>query len=600
MTHSDSSVPAPTSTPTSDFTEANPNILVVDDNPDNLRLLITVLTEKNYRVRPVTKGALAIRAAQLEPPDVILLDIRMPEMDGYEVCRQLKANQRTQSVPVIFLTVLDDVIDIVKGFELGGVDYITKPVKTGELLIRLENQVQLRSLQRQLLKQNQQLQQSLKQQKAIASLLKESEEKFSTTFHNSPLPVTITSVPDGRFLDINRAYIEQSGYSAEELIGKSVRELDIWVDLDDRVRLYQQLQTQNYVHGFETRHRVKSGKVLEIILFLDFIWLNGQPYLLTTGEDITQRKQAERSLEARTQELSEALNTLKTTQADLIRAAKMAALGNLVAGVAHEINTPVGTAIMTASTLENASRSITAEIAAGAIKRSSFENYVEVASECSHLILSNLQRAGELIQSFKQIAVDQSSLQQRRFRLKPYLQEVITNLTPQIKEGPHHITLTGKDNIEMHSYPGAIAQIITNLVINSLTHAYPDGRSGHLSLAIERTERTDTRAIKQPTEDLTESYTQSYTQSPEEYVTLRYSDDGCGISPAAQQRIFEPFYTTARDRGGSGLGLHLVYNLVTQKLKGTIQVFSPIPTQSTSATPGTQFIVTLPIEMASE
>ncbi|MEL7227913.1 MAG: response regulator, partial [Cyanobacteria bacterium J06576_12] len=109
-------------------------ILVIDDNPDNLRLLMTVLTAQNYRVRPVTQGALALTAAQLDPPDLILLDIRMPEMDGYEVCRQMKADPRTCDIPIVFLTVLDDVVDIVKGFELGGVDYITKPVRTGELL----------------------------------------------------------------------------------------------------------------------------------------------------------------------------------------------------------------------------------------------------------------------------------------------------------------------------------------------------------------------------------------------------------------------------------------------------------------------------------
>ncbi|MEL6556442.1 MAG: PAS domain-containing sensor histidine kinase, partial [Cyanobacteria bacterium J06621_11] len=404
-------------------------------------------------------------------------------------------------------------------------------------------------------------------EQTTAALLKESEEKFSTVFRNSPLPVTITSVPEGRFLNVNRAYIQYSGYTTEELIGKRVQDLDIWVDISDRTRLYELLQTQKYVHGFETQHRIKSGKVVDLMLFLDFVQLQGKPYLLTTGEDISARKWAKEKLEVRTQELSQALETLKTTQSELIRSAKMAALGNLVAGVAHEINTPVGTAIMTASTLENASHEIAAEMAAGAMKRSSFENYLEIATECSHLVVNNLQRAGELIQSFKQVAVDQSSLQKRKFLLKPYLQEVIMNLTPKFKGTAHQITLLGDENIALRSYPGAIAQVVTNLVVNSLTHAYPDGRAGHMVLAIE-----------QQRKDFTEDALKSQPEFSENDVILRYSDDGCGITLDVQNRIFEPFYTTARDRGGSGLGLHLVYNLVTQKLEGTIEVTSVVAT----------------------
>ena len=552
--------------------DAVPDILVVDDNPDNLRLLITVLTAQNYRVRPVTLGPLAITAAQLEPPELILLDIKMPGMNGYEVCRRLKADARTRHVPIIFLTVLDDVVDIVKGFELGGIDYITKPVRTGELLIRIENQVRLQSLRRQLFQQNQQLQRAFIQQKETADLLKESEEKFSTAFQNSPLPITIASFPDSRFVDVIRACMERSCYCGEELVGRRVQDLNIWVDIVDRTRLYNLLRKQSYVHGFETQQRTKSGEILDVVLFLDFVQIGGQSYLITTGQDITERKRAEKRLQARTQELSETLETLRATHSELVRSAKMAALGNLVAGVAHEINTPVGTAIMTASTLKNASREIAKEMSAGELKRSSFEQYLEVAGECSHLVLSNLQRAGELIQSFKQVAVDQSSLQQRRFLLKPYLQEVITNLTPQIKESAHQITLLGEEDISLLTYPGAIAQVVTILVINSLMHAYPDDRAGRLVLSIE--------------------------QVADERVILRYGDDGCGIEVALQNRVFDPFYSTARDRGGSGLGLHLVYNLVTQKLGGTIEIMSSTQADADANT-GTLFIISLPLTVSS-
>jgi PAS domain S-box-containing protein len=541
-----------------------PDILVVDDTPDNLRLLLKVLNDQGYSVRPVMEGASAIAAAQLAPPDLILLDVQMPGMDGYEVCRQLKADPRTRNIPVMFLTVLDDTVDIIKGFDLGGIDYVTKPVRTGELLVRIENQVEQQRLQRQLSEQNQELQRVLEQARQTEMALRETEDRFSISFENSPLPLSLTSIPDGRYLDVNREYIRHTGYSREELLGQQPGKFKFWVDPGDEYKFFRLLKKQGRVDGFQTRLRNKTGRISDVVLFLQVLYLDRAPYALVTAQDVTLRLADERKLVARTQELSIALQTLQETQDQLIRSAKMAALGNMVAGVAHEINTPVGTAITTASTLENATATLRRDVAAGDLKKSSFENYLEIAAECSQLILSNLQRAGELVQSFKQVAVDQSSLKARTLKLKPYLQEVITNLTPTIKKTPHHITLVGSDDITLYSYPGAIAQIVTNLIINSLNHAYPSAtyanRVGHLRITLH--------------------------QQPGE-VIMQYSDDGCGISPADQAQIFEPFFTTARELGGSGLGLHLVYNIVTQKLKGTIN-FASVPGN------GTTFTITLP------
>jgi PAS domain S-box-containing protein len=549
-----------------------PDILVVDDTPDNLRLLLRVLGNQGYSVRPVTQGAMAVAAAQLAPPDLILLDVQMPDMDGYEVCKQLKADSRTRHIPVIFLTVLDDTVDIVKGFDLGGVDYITKPVRTGELLVRIENQIQQQRLQRQLSKQNHALQSVLKQSKQTEIALRETEERFAKSFENSPLPLSLTSIPEGLYLDVNREYLWHTEYSREELLGQRSGAFNFWVQPKDEYRFYKLLKKQGRVDGFETRLRTKTGRICDVVLFLEVLYLSGEPYALIAAQDITLRLADERKLVARTKELSQALQTLQETQAQLIRSAKMAALGNMVAGVAHEINTPVGTAITTASTLENATRTLRADIAAGDLKKSSFENYLETAAECSQLILSNLQRAGELVQSFKQVAVDQSSVKARSLILKPYLQEVITNLTPTIKKTPHRITLVGSDDITLYSYPGAIAQIVTNLIINSLNHAYP---------ACQTTEQTTEQATEQAG-----NLRITLHQQPGQ-VILQYSDDGCGISPAHQAQIFEPFFTTARELGGSGLGLHLVYNIVTQKLNGTIN-FASVPGN------GTTFTITLP------
>jgi predicted ATPase/signal transduction histidine kinase len=269
----------------------------------------------------------------------------------------------------------------------------------------------------------------------------------------------------------------------------------------------------------------------------------------------------EQKVSERTQELSQALEYLQTTQKRLVESEKMAALGSLVAGVAHEINTPVGTSITVASTLADATQTFIKSTEQGQLKRSILNNYLEIAAESTSLILNNLQRAGELIHSFKQVAVDQANLEKRHFGVKSYLEEVLLSLAPKFKKAGHHLTVEGDETITIDSYPGALAQIITNLIVNSLTHAYQPGESGNLQVKV----------LQQNQE-----------------VIIQYSDDGCGIPQENLAKIFNPFFTTARNQGGSGLGLHIVHNLVTQKLQGTIDV---------SSTPnlGTIFIMKFPL-----
>ncbi|GAB4536192.1 MAG: AAA family ATPase [Pleurocapsa sp.] len=269
----------------------------------------------------------------------------------------------------------------------------------------------------------------------------------------------------------------------------------------------------------------------------------------------------EQKVQERTCELSEALEHLQATQEQLIESEKMAALGNLVAGVAHEINTPVGNSVTAASTLAEETRSFFTTVTAGQLKRSTLNNYLDIATEASEIILRNLQRAGELIQSFKQVAVDRTSLEMRTFALKAYLEEILITLEPQLKKTSHRVAVTGDDAIVINSYPGAFAQIVTNLITNSLTHAYPTNQPGHLQLDVRQ-------------------------QS--ERLILEYQDDGCGIPEQHLNSIFEPFFTTKRNCGGSGLGLHIVYNLIVQKLKGTIHVKSQVNL-------GTIFIMTIPL-----
>ena len=268
----------------------------------------------------------------------------------------------------------------------------------------------------------------------------------------------------------------------------------------------------------------------------------------------------EQLVEQRTTELSQALDDLKVTQKKLVESEKMASLGGLVAGVAHEINTPVGIGITAASMLADKITEFFETYKSGQMKRSQLEKFLDTAMQSSSMVLSNLNRAADLIQSFKQIAVDQSSEEQRTFNLKQYLSEVLISLKPTLRTTHHQVEIKGDEAIVLHSYPGALSQIITNLIMNSLTHAYSLEDAGHLVF--------------------------DFKQKGEQII-FEYADDGKGIPKENLSKIFDPFFTTKRGQGGSGLGLHIVYNLVTQKLNATIECESQVGV-------GTKFIIKLP------
>jgi two-component system, NtrC family, sensor kinase len=268
-------------------------------------------------------------------------------------------------------------------------------------------------------------------------------------------------------------------------------------------------------------------------------------------------------LEKKSNDLEQTLTNLSLMQNKLVEAEKMAALGGLVAGVAHEVNTPVGTSITLASTLRDETQLMSTLIETGCLKKSLLKHYLEIATEVSSLILSNLNRAGELVQSFKQVAVDQSSSERRSFKVKEYIQEVILSILPQFKQNLCKVSINGDDAIQIYSYPGALAQVITNFINNSILHAYLPNKIGNISI---------------------------YIQQESDQVIIQYRDDGSGIDPEIFGRIYDPFFTTARDKGGTGLGLHITYNLVTQKLQGSIDCESELGK-------GTIFTVRLPVSI---
>ena len=247
----------------------------------------------------------------------------------------------------------------------------------------------------------------------------------------------------------------------------------------------------------------------------------------------------------RTAELEATNVTLSQAMDQLVQQEKLASLGNLVAGIAHELNTPIGNALTVSTTLLESHRRFAAELAAGQLKRSTLERFVGENDEAAQLIERNLQRAATLITHFKQVAVDQASVRRRRFDLAELVDEVLSTLSPRLKRSPHRIEVAVPTGLQLESYPGPLEQVVTNLIENSLMHAFAPGEAGVLRIDAER--RGDE-------------------------VQLRYQDSGRGIPADLRRRVFDPFFTTRLGQGGSGLGLYLVYNLVNGRLGGSIRL----------------------------
>lgn len=267
-------------------------------------------------------------------------------------------------------------------------------------------------------------------------------------------------------------------------------------------------------------------------------------------ENAVARRRAEGELRASKERAETALADLRDTQRSLIEAEKLAALGGLVAGVAHEVNNPVGISLTVASSLARRCDSFAEEIKGGQLRRVRLEEFIGGSREAAKQLVSNLERAGDLIQSFKQVAVDRSHEQRRQFDLRQSTSQIVASLRPGLKRAQIELVTEVPEHILLDSYPGAYGQVLTNLVLNAANHGFADGRRGTIRLVAQRI--------------------------GEGSVEILFSDDGAGMSEEVQRRAFDPFFTTRRSQGGTGLGLHIVYNIVTRRLGGRITLTSAL------------------------
>ncbi|MDY7020131.1 MAG: PAS domain S-box protein [Cyanobacteriota bacterium] len=274
------------------------DILVVDDKPENIRLLSAMLKDQGYKVRKAIDGEMALEAVKTAIPDLMLLDITMPNMNGYQVCQRLKADSETAEIPVIFISALDEVFDKVKAFAVGGVDYITKPFSEEEVFLRVESQLKIIRLKKELQSKNIQLEQEIRDRVSAEMALRLSEERFAKAFNANPNPITITSLEDGKHLLVNQSFLKVTGYTQAEVEGKTALDLNLWVNLEDRQHLFEVLEKQHSVHNYKFQFCTRSGEVRTALLSAEMIDLSGQDCLLSISDDITERERAELALQA--------------------------------------------------------------------------------------------------------------------------------------------------------------------------------------------------------------------------------------------------------------------------------------------------------------
>ncbi|MBF0108117.1 MAG: PAS domain S-box protein [Magnetococcales bacterium] len=361
--------------------------------------------------------------------------------------------------------------------------------------------------------------------------LRLSEEQKRTIIEKSPFGIVVAD-DAGVILEFNVASEQLFGYTREEILGHPVEDL---VPLEHREIYRTEIgQIQEKVNNplleglpFEAEAMRRDGTLFPIRIALNRMVMKGTPSFVGLIANITEEKRL---------------------YSELIQSEKMAGLGTMVAGVAHEINTPVGIGVTAASELEERTLAFERMVRGDGISEEDLDAFIASNRRLASLIRGNLERAADLVRSFKAVAVDQSSEQLRTFKVREYIESAILTLQHDLRQTRISVNVHCPEDLEMTSYPGALSQIVINLVGNSRIHGFKPGDDGTISMTV-----------------VTEA----------EWVHLTYRDNGQGMSEETCRRIFEPFYTTRRDHGGSGLGMHIVYNLVTQTLGGSISCGCP-------------------------
>jgi PAS domain S-box-containing protein len=387
------------------------------------------------------------------------------------------------------------------------------------------------------------------ERKRAEAALQASERQFHTLADSIPQLVWMADA-GGKIFWFNSHWHDYAGTSAEDTGSHDWQAILALASLNEaRRRWAQALQTSTALEielslrGKDAQYRpfLTRAVPLRNSTAAVYGWIG-------THIDISERKRSELEIRSARDAAEAALRDLKETQNSLIEAEKLAALGRLVAGVAHEINSPVGTSLTVISALERKTALFAADVARGNLKRSSLHEFLKASREASAQLFANLNHAAKLIESFKQVATDQNNSTQGIFDLGVLTEQIAMNLRPGLEKKGLTLNIECQADLEMDSYPGPYGQVLTNLCLNSLTHAFPDGKQGTIKIKAQKRGNVD--------------------------VEIAFSDDGCGMSPDTKRKAFDPFFTTRRDQGSTGLGLHIVHSIVMNCLGGRLHIES--------------------------
>jgi PAS domain S-box-containing protein len=410
------------------------------------------------------------------------------------------------------------------------------------------------------------------------------EQRVLQLLNASPLPITVSKFASGVYVDVNPAWERFFQFSKADVMGKTSVDLGFWQDLRQRQGWIDTFSSQGRVSGHEVSFLLRDGTTRVIMLSSERFLYGEEDCVLTMSVDVTERKRMESelkmlntNLELRVSERTQALDqsnrelvvtmdTLKHTQDELINSEKLASLGSLVAGVAHELNTPLGNAMVSASTMTHDIEQMEQRLGEGNLTKSAFETFIHRVKEGTQLTLRSVERSVSLITSFKQVAVDQDSERRRTFDLAQTLHEVLDTLRPGIKLRPLQLEVDFCDAVAMDSFPGPLGQVVMNVVTNAVNHAFDAMDAGVIRVS----------AVRQS----------------DSVVCVSIEDNGVGIPTEHLGQIFDPFFTTRLGRGGSGLGLSISHRITTKVLGGNLTVHSVVGQ-------GTRFDLVLPVKAPS-
>ncbi len=545
------------------------NILVVDDTPANVRLLTDALVKHGYEICSAMSGERALEIVQDFVPDLILLDVMMPEMDGYTVCQRLKERPETHDIPVMFLSAIDNPSDKVRAFQVGGIDYITKPFHLDEVIARVSQQIDRRSLQKRLEQQNFRLHAEIQNYKQL-------EQRYRSIFDNA-IDGMFQSTPEGQFITANASLARMYGYVSVEELCTSIGDIaeQLYVHPDRRQDFMLAVQRDGEVSDFEAQVYCKNGTTLWISETVRSVKdaQNNLIFYEGTVKDITDRKRNTEILRLRSQELEETLVQLRHSQTKLLQQEKMSSLGQLVAGMAHEINNPVsfisGNLVYAEQYFEDLVRAFHE---AGLETGEDIEFVLKDLPVLLKSIRTGADRIRLIVQALKNFSrLDEA--EEKQVDIHEGIESTLLLLSHRLDATPNRPKVKVIMDLgplpKVHCFPGLLNQAFMNLMGNAIDALDANVANG---------------GYKQPKLEL-----RTKLVDPNQ-IMIWISDNGSGMPTEVQERIFDPFFTTKAVGEGTGMGLAISYQVIVEKHGGQLECISVLGK-------GTEFVIMLPVSL---